>query len=190
MLVIRFILIAVLLLLITPGSYVKVHLVHGSKQLYHNKTKVHRKNFEPTFNKSFMIKVPQDIVDEVNIILRVKDSPIVGRKRLLGEVCIGGDAVGTYFHHWKLVLEKDQEIEMWHCLELLHIVPGKTNLATAMKAIQVFESSDEPEEESEDEGLFGGLLPDVNLPSFGMGGLFGGSDDKEPEKKRKGSVSL
>lgn len=125
------------------------------------------------------------------MILRVKDSPRIGGKRILGEACIGGDAVGTYFHHWKLALEKDQEIEMWHCLELLHIIPGKTNLATAMKAIPVIESSEE-EEESEDEGLFG-LLPDVNLP-FGMGGLFGGTDgkskEKSDEKQRKDSVSL
>lgn len=170
-----------------------MHLVHGSKQLFQGKTKVQRKNFEPVYNKSFLIPVPQDIIEGVNLIIRVKDSPIVGRKRLLGEVCIGGDAVGTYFHHWKLALEKvDQEIEMWHCLELLHIIPGKTNLATAMKAIQVFESSDEEEEDSEDEGLFGGLIPDVNLP-FGMGGLFGGSDDTDGKKKgsvRRKSVEL
>lgn len=176
---------------VISGSYVKVHLVHGSKQIYESKTKVRRKNFEPSFNKSFLINVPQINMEEVNLILRVKDSPIVGRKRLLGEVCIGGDAVGTYFHHWKLVLEKDQEIEMWHCLELLHIIPGKTNLATAMKAIPVIESSEE-EEDSEDEGLFG-LLPDVNLP-FGMGGLFGGSDEKDgkksTEKERKKSITL
>lgn len=163
-------------------------MVYGSEQLYENKTRVVRKNFEPVFNKTVLINVSQDKIDKVNLILRVKDSPIIGLKRLLGEVCIGGDAVGTYYHHWKLILEKDQEIEMWHCLEMLNIIPGKTNLATAMKAIPVIESSEE-EEESEDEGLFDGLLPDIDLP-FGMGGLFGGSNDKNDGKKRRGSVSL
>jgi hypothetical protein len=158
-----------------PGAYVKVHLVHGSTQIYENKTKIRRKNFEPVFNQRFLIEVPSSIIEEVNLILRVKDCPYVGRKAILGEVCIGVDAVGTFYHHWKLALEKDQEIEMWHCLELLNIVPGKTNLQTAMKAIQVYESTEEEEEESEGEGLFG-MLPNIALPSFGMGGLFGASD--------------
>lgn len=121
----------------------------------------------------------------MNLILRVKDCPYVGRKAILGEVCIGGDAVGTYFHHWKLALEKDQEIEMWHCLELLNIIPGKTNLETAMKAIPVYESTEEDEEESEDEGLLG-MLPSVALP-FGMGGLFGNeeNDSKKTDEENR-----
>lgn len=165
------------------GAYVKVHLVHGSNQIYENKTKIRRKDFEPKFNQRFLIDVPSSIIEQVNLILRVKDSPYVGRKAVLGEVCIGGDAVGTYFHHWKLALEKDQEIEMWHCLELLNIVPGKTNLETAMKAIPVFESTEEEDEESEDEGLLG-MLPNVALP-FGMGGLFGGNEENESKKEDK-----
>ncbi|KAK3753293.1 hypothetical protein QZH41_015233, partial [Actinostola sp. cb2023] len=67
------------------SAYVKVHLVHGSKQLYVNKTKVRRKNFEPIYNETFLLDIPPTIIEEVNLILRVKDSPIIGRKRLLGE---------------------------------------------------------------------------------------------------------
>ncbi|EDO45779.1 predicted protein, partial [Nematostella vectensis] len=100
----------------TTSAYVKVHVVQGSKELDERRTKVKRKNFEPEYNETFKFNIPQNIIEEVNLIIRVKDSPYVGSKTLLGEVCVGGDAVGTYLHHWRLILEKGHEIEMWHAL--------------------------------------------------------------------------
>ena len=137
------------------------------------KTKVIKKNLEPRFEERFMFTVEEDLLDEVNLVVHVKDKPLIGRKRLIGEVCIGCQGVGQSLAQWQLMMEK--EVVMWHQLELLNIVPGKTDLQTTMATLQGWETStEESEEDNEQEGMFTGLLP---------GDMF--SSGKKQEKKPK-----
>ena len=156
-------------------SYVKLNLVRGSKILTTKKTKVIKKNLEPQFEQEFKFTVVEDLLDEVNLVIHVKDKPLIGRKRLLGELCIGCQGAGQGLAQWQLMMDK--EVVMWHQLELLNIVPGKTDLPTTMATLQGWETTSEEESEEEEEGMFTGLLP---------GGLFS-SDSKPVEKKPKKS---
>ena len=155
-------------------SYVTLNLVRGSKVLTTKKTKVVKKNLEPKFEKEFTFIVEEHLLDEVNLVIHVKDKPLIGRKRLIGELCIGCQGVGQSLAQWKLMVNK--EVTMWHQLELLNIVPGKTDLQTTMAVLHGWETTSEEEsEEEEEEGMFTGLLP---------GGLFS-SDSSVPQKKPK-----
>lgn len=149
--------------------------MRGSKVLTTKKTKVVKKNLEPKFEQEFVFTVVEDLLDEVNLVIHVKDKPLIGRKRLIGELCIGCQGVGQSLAQWQLMVEK--EVVMWHQLELLNIVPGKTDLQTTMATLQGWETTSEEESEEEEEGIFTGLLP---------GGLFS-SESKPPEKKPKKS---
>jgi len=160
---------------VSCNSYVKLNLVRGSKVLTTKKTKVVKKNLEPKFEQEFVFAVVEDLLDEVNLVIHVKDKPLIGRKRLIGELCIGCQGVGQSLAQWQLMVEK--EVVMWHQLELLNIVPGKTDLQTTMATLQGWETTSEEESEEEEEGIFTGLLP---------GGLFS-SESKPPEKKPKKS---
>ena len=169
----------ILIFLSFSDSYVKLSLVRGSKILATEKTKVIKKNLEPQFEQEFKFTVMEDLLDEVNLIIRVKHKPLIGRKRLLGELCIGCQGAGQGLAQWQLMMDK--EVVMWHQLELLNIVPGKTHLQTTMATLQGWETTSEEESEEEEseeeEGMFTGLLP---------GGLFS-SDSKPVEKKPKKS---
>lgn len=159
---------------VSCNSYVTLNLVRGSKVLTTKKTKVVKKNLEPKFEKEFTFIVEEHLLDEVNLVIHVKDKPLIGRKRLIGELCIGCQGIGQSLAQWKLMVNK--EVTMWHQLELLNIVPGKTDLQTTMAVLHGWETTSEEEsEEEEEEGMFTGLLP---------GGLFS-SDSKPPEKKPK-----
>ena len=159
-------------------SYVKLTLVRGSKVLTSKKTKVIKKNLEPKFEQEFTFSVVVDLLDEVNLVIHAKDKPLIGRKRLIGELCVGCQGVGQSLAQWKLMVDK--EVTMWHQLELLNIVPGKTDLQTTMASLQGWETTSE-EESEEEEGMFTGLLP---------GGLFGSSDQSQsPQKKKKAKIS-
>lgn len=148
--------------------------MRGSKVLTTKKTKVVKKNLEPKFEKEFTFIVEEHLLDEVNLVIHVKDKPLIGRKRLIGELCIGCQGIGQSLAQWKLMVNK--EVTMWHQLELLNIVPGKTDLQTTMAVLHGWETTSEEEsEEEEEEEMFTGLLP---------GGLFS-SDSKPPEKKPK-----
>lgn len=155
----------------------KIHLVRGSKVFTTKKTKVIKKNLEPKFEQEMIFIVEQDLLDEVNLVIHVKDKPLIGRKRLMGELCIGCQGVGQALAQWQLMVEK--EVTMWHQLELLNIVPGKTDLQTTMATLQGWESTSEDESE-EEEGLFTGLLP---------GGLFSAQDSKATKKPKKPKIS-
>ena len=163
--------------LYNTDSYVKIHLVRGSKVFTTNKTKVIKKNLEPKFEQEMIFIVEQDLLDEVNLVIHVKDKPLIGRKRLIGELCIGCQGVGQALAQWQLMVEK--EVTMWHQLELLNIVPGKTDLQTTMATLQGWESTSEDESE-EEEGMFTGLLP---------GGLFSAQDSKATKKPKKPKIS-
>lgn len=115
-----------------------------------------KKNLEPKFEQEMIFTVQQDLLDEVNLVIHVKDKPLIGRKRLIGELCIGCQGVGQALAQWQLMVDK--EVTMWHQLELLNIVPGKTDLQTTMATLQDWESTSEDESE-EEEGMFTGLLP-------------------------------
>lgn len=158
---------------VSCNSYVKVHLVRGSKVFTTKKTKVIKKNLEPRFEQEMIFTVEQDLLDEVNLVIHVKDKPLIGRKRLIGELCIGCQGVGQALAQWQLMVDK--EVTMWHQLELLNIVPGKTDLQTTMATLQDWESTSEDESE-EEEGMFTGLLPT---------GLFSAQEAKKKPKKPK-----
>ena len=133
-----------------------------------------KKNLEPKFEKEFTFIVEEHLLDEVNLVIHVKDKPLIGRKRLIGELCIGCQGVEQSLAQWKLMVNK--EVTMWHQLELLNIVPGKTDLQTTMAVLHGWETTSEEESgEEKEEGMFTGLLP---------GGLFS-SDSSPPEKKPK-----
>ena len=146
--------------------------MRGSKIITTKKTKVIKKNLEPRFEQEMTFSIEEDLLDEVNLVIHVKDKPLIGRKRLIGELCIGCQGVGQALAQWQLMVQK--EVIMWHQLELLNIVPGKTDLQTTMATLHGWESTSEEESEEEEEGMFTGLLP---------GGLF--SSDSKPEKKPK-----
>ena len=114
--------------------------------------------------------------------IRVKDVNVIGRKSMLGELCLGAHSTGECLRHWKLMIERGTEIVMWHALEYLDIEPSKTNLSTVMRD-QPSTESEETEEEEDDEGLFGISLP-VEMPSLPGMGLFS-SDEKESESKKE-----
>lgn len=133
-----------------------------------------KKNLEPKFEQEFTFTVLEDLLDEVNLVIHVKDKPMIGRKRLIGELCVGCQGVGQSLAQWQLMVDK--EVVMWHQLELLNIVPGKTDLQTTMATLQGWETTSEEESEEEEEGMFTGLLP---------GGLFSSDTQKPPEKKPK-----
>lgn len=162
---------------VSCNSYVKLHLVRSSKIITSKKTKVMKKNLEPRFEQELQFIVEEDLLDEVNLIIHVKDKPLIGRKRLIGELCIGCQGVGQALAQWQLMVEK--EVVMWHQLELLNIVPGKTDLQTTMATLHGWESTSE-EESEEDEGIFTGLLP---------GGLFSSNNDKPAKKPKKQKLS-
>ena len=127
--------------------------------------------------------MPPDQIEQVNVYIRVKDVNALGRKSMLGELCLGAHATGECLRHWKLMLERGKEIVMWHALEYLDIEPGKTTLSTEMKDIPSTES-EVTEEEMEDESFFGISLP-VEMPSLPGVGLFS-SEDTESESKQDG----
>ena len=133
----------ILIFLSFSDSYVKLSLVRGSKILATEKTKVIKKNLEPQFEQEFKFTVMEDLLDEVNLIIRVKHKPLIGRKRLLGELCIGCQGAGQGLAQWQLMMDK--EVVMWHQLELLNIVPGKTHLQTTMATLQGWETTSEEE---------------------------------------------
>ncbi|KAL9966071.1 hypothetical protein ACROYT_G024084 [Oculina patagonica] len=162
---------------VSCNSYVKLHLVRGSKIITSKKTKVIKKNLEPNFDQEIIFIVQEDLLDEVNLVIHVKDKPLIGRKRLMGELCIGCQGVGQALAQWQLMVEK--EVTMWHQLELLNIVPGKTDLQTTMATLHGWESTSE-EESEEEEGMFTGLLP---------GGLFSSQDSKQKKKPKKPKLS-
>lgn len=151
--------------------------MRGSKVITTKKTKVIKKNLEPRYEQELTFIVEEDLLDEVNLVIHVKDKPMIGRKRLMGELCIGCQGVGQGLAQWQLMVEK--EVVMWHQLELLNIVPGKTDLQTTIATLHGWESTSE-EESEEEEGMFTGLLP---------GGLFGSSDSKQPKKSKKSKLS-
>ena len=151
--------------------------MRGSKIITSKKTKVMKKNLEPRFEQELQFIVEEDLLDEVNLIIHVKDKPLIGRKRLIGELCIGCQGVGQALAQWQLMVEK--EVVMWHQLELLNIVPGKTDLQTTMATLHGWESTSE-EESEEDEGIFTGLL---------TGGLFSSNNDKPAKKPKKQKLS-
>ena len=136
-----------------------------------------KKHLEPNFEQEFMFSLDEDLLDEVNLVIHVKDKPLIGRKRLIGELCVGCQGVGQSLAQWQLMV--DTEVVMWHQLELLNIVPGKTDLQTTMASLQGWETTSEEESEEEEEGMFTGLLP---------GGLFS-AESKPPEKKKKAKLS-
>ena len=159
-------------------SYVKLNLVRGSKILTTKKTRMIRKNLEPKFEEEFVFEVAEDLLDQVNLVFHVKDKSLIGRKRLIGELCVGCQGVGQGLAQWQLMVDK--EVVMWHQLELLNIVPGKTDLQTTMASLQGWDTTSEEESEEEEGGMFTGLLP---------GGLFPASGSKSPPKKKKSKVS-
>lgn len=124
-----------------------------------------------------MFSLDEHLLDEVNLVIHVKDKPVIGRKRLIGELCVGCQGVGQSLAQWQLMVDK--EVVMWHQLELLNIVPGKTDLQTTMATLQGWETTSEEESEEEEEGMFTGLLP---------GGLFS-AENKPPKKKKKAKLS-
>ena len=159
-------------------SYVKLNLVRGSKILTTKKTRMIRKNLEPKFEEEFVFEVAEELLDQVNLVFHVKDKSLIGRKRLIGELCVGCQGVGQGLAQWQLMVDK--EVVMWHQLELLNIVPGKTDLQTTMASLQGWDTTSEEESEEEEGGMFTGLLP---------GGLFPASGSKSPPKKKKSKVS-
>ena len=159
-------------------SYVKLNLVRGSKILTTKKTRLIRKNLEPKFEEEFVFEVAEDLLDQVNLVFHVKDKSLIGRKRLIGELCVGCQGVGQGLAQWQLMVDK--EVVMWHQLELLNIVPGKTDLQTTMASLQGWDTTSEEESEEEEGGMFTGLLP---------GGLFPASGSKSPPKKKKSKLS-
>ena len=159
-------------------SYVKLNLVRGSKVITSKKTRIVRKNLEPKFEEEFLFNVAEDLLDEVNLIIHVKDKSLIGRKRLIGELCVGCQGVGQSLAQWQLMFKK--EVVMWHQLELLNIVPGKTDLQTTMASLQGWETTSEEESDEEEGGMFTGLLP---------GGLFSSSGNKPPKKTKKPKLS-
>ena len=151
--------------------------MRGSKVITSKKTKVIKKNLEPNFDQEMAFTVEEDLLDEVNLVIHVKDKPLIGRKRLMGELCIGCQGVGQALAQWQLMVEK--EVTMWHQLELLNIVPGKTDLQTTMATLHGWESTSE-EESEEEEGMFTGLLP---------GGLFSSQDSTKAKTPKKPKLS-
>lgn len=162
---------------VSCNSYVKLHLVRGSKIITSKKTKVVKKNLEPKFEQELKFTVEEDLLDEVNLVIHVKDRPLIGRKRLMGELCIGCQGVGQALAQWQLMVEK--EVVMWHQLELLNIVPGKTDLQTTMATLHGWESTSEDSESEEEDGMFTGLLPSGLFPS----------DHKPAKKPKKPKIS-
>lgn len=163
---------------VSCNSYVKLNLVRGSKVITTKKTRIVRKNLEPKFEEEFLFNVAEDLLDEVNLIIHVKDKSLIGRKRLIGELCVGCQGVGQSLAQWQLMVKK--EVVMWHQLELLNIVPGKTDLQTTMASLQGWETTSEEESDEEEGGMFTGLLP---------GGLFSSSGNKPPKKTKKPKLS-
>lgn len=163
---------------VSCNSYVKLNLVRGSKILTTKKTRMIRKNLEPKFEEEFVFEVAEELLDQVNLVFHVKDKSLIGRKRLIGELCVGCQGVGQGLAQWQLMVDK--EVVMWHQLELLNIVPGKTDLQTTMASLQGWDTTSEEESEEEEGGMFTGLLP---------GGLFPASGSKSPPKKKKAKVS-
>ena len=178
-----------LVLLFLPDPYVKIHLVRGSEEIAEKRTKVAKKNLEPKFNQTFIFSVTEDMIDEVNLLVRVKDSPLVGMKKLIGEVCIGCHAVGHALHHWQLMIQKGSQIQMWHQLEILNIVPGQTNLKTEMGTKESWDLSEESSSSSDDDddgGLFGVSLPGMpSMPSVPMFLADNAGTPPPPKPKKK-----
>ena len=168
-----------------PDTFVRLYLVRSTKQLADARTKTAKKNLEPRFNQTFVFNVSEDLIDEVNLIVRVKIVPLIGPNKLVGEVCVGCHSSGQALHHWQLMIQKGVQIDMWHQLEILNIVPGETNLKTDMGPRETWnlseESSSSSDDDDDDEGLFGLSVP--GMPNLLSSESTEASGAPKPKKK-------
>ncbi|RNA11263.1 synaptotagmin-10 isoform X2 [Brachionus plicatilis] len=89
--------------------YVKVTLLTKGKRVKKKKTSVMKNTLHPVYNESMLFDIPQDQIDQIDMIVKVIDYDRVGSNELIGCVGIGPSFNGIGRDHWYRMLENPRK---------------------------------------------------------------------------------
>ncbi|CAF0755028.1 unnamed protein product [Brachionus calyciflorus] len=89
--------------------YVKVVLLSKGKRIKKKKTSVMKNTLHPVYNESMLFDIPQDLVDQMDMLVQVIDYDRVGSNELIGCVGIGPTFNGIGRDHWYRMLENPRK---------------------------------------------------------------------------------
>ena len=92
-----------------PDPYVKVAIVSKGKRLKKKKTSVMKNTLHPVFNESMLFDIPQELIEQCDLVVKVIDYDRVGQNELIGCVGIGPTFNGVGRDHWYRMLENPRK---------------------------------------------------------------------------------
>ncbi|KAL4233897.1 Synaptotagmin-9 [Mactra antiquata] len=102
----------------SSDPFVKVTLVCQNKRIKKKKTSVKKTTLNPVYNEAMVFDVPQENVDDVELIIKIIDYDRIGRNEIMGCAAIGPRYVGTGRDHWYEMLENARKpVAQWYTLQ-------------------------------------------------------------------------
>jgi hypothetical protein len=86
-----------------------VTLVSRGKRIKKKKTSVMKNTLHPVYNESMLFDIPQDQVEQVDMVVKVIDYDRVGSNELIGCIGIGPSFSGIGRDHWYRMLENPRK---------------------------------------------------------------------------------
>ncbi len=87
----------------------KVAIISKGKRIKKKKTSVMKNSLSPVFNESMLFDIPQDQIEQYDMIIKVIDYDRVGANELIGCIGIGPSFSGTGRDHWYRMLENPRK---------------------------------------------------------------------------------
>lgn len=84
-------------------------LVIKGKRLKKKKTSVMKNTLHPVYNESMLFDIPQDQIEQVDMVVKVIDYDRVGSNELIGCIGIGPSFNGVGRDHWYRMLENPRK---------------------------------------------------------------------------------
>ncbi|KAH3738727.1 synaptotagmin-10-like [Dreissena polymorpha] len=111
----------------SSDPFVKASLICQGKRIKKKKTTVKRSTLNPIYNEAMVFDVPQENVEDVDLIIKVVDYDRIGRNEIMGCCGVGPRFTGIGRDHWYETLENTRKpVAQWYTLhEHVHCVDYK-----------------------------------------------------------------
>lgn len=97
--------------------YVKASLICEGRRLKKRKTSIKKNTLNPVYNEALVFDIPNENMDQVNVIIAVMDYDCIGHNEVIGMCRVGNAADGPGREHWNEMLANPRKpIEQWHQL--------------------------------------------------------------------------
>ncbi|XP_042563684.1 LOW QUALITY PROTEIN: synaptotagmin-C [Clupea harengus] len=97
--------------------YVKASLICDGRRLKKRKTSIKKNTLNPTYNEALVFDIPNENIENVNVIIAVMDYDCIGHNEVIGMCRVGSDAEGPGREHWTAMLANPRKpIDQWYQL--------------------------------------------------------------------------